>query len=317
MKTLRTKDSRRYALAVAFTAAGVLAALFPIAARARGAERPPSDPSTVLWYSHPADKWENALPVGNGRLGAMVFGRTDEETIQLNEDTYWSGGPYSTVVKGGAKVLPEIQKLVFEGDYKMAHILFGRSLMGYPVEQMKYQSLGELVLRFPAGKVVTDYRHELDLDAAVARTTYTRDGVRFTREVFSSPVDQVIVVRLAADRPGQVTFKAQLRGARNEAHSNYATDYFRMDGLPPDGLVIRGKSADYMGVTGALRYESRLKAIAEGGAMGLDWDELSVTGADAVTLLIAAATNFISYKDCGGDAQARVDAVMSAAAPKS
>jgi len=311
MRTVSPRSFCRLAAAAALLHFGMSAV------SARGAERPPFDPATVLWYAHPADKWENALPVGNGRLGAMVFGRTDEETIQLNEDTYWSGGPYSTVVKGGAKVLPEIQKLVFEGDYKMAHMLFGRSLMGYPVEQMKYQSLGELGLRFPAGKAVTDYRHELDLDAAVARTTYTRDGVRFTREVFSSPVDQVIVVRLAADRPGQVTFKAQLRGARNEAHSNYATDYFRMDGLPPDGLVVRGKSADYMGVAGALRYESRLKAIAEGGAMGLDWDELSVTGADAVTLLIAAATNFVSYKDCGGDARARVDAVMSAAAPKS
>ena len=275
-----------------------------------------SDPATVLWYTHPADRWENALPVGNGRLGAMVSGGTDAETIQLNEDTYWSGGPYSTVVKGGAAVLPEIRKLVFEGNCKMAHILFGRSLMGYPVEQMKYQSLGGLVLRFPSQDAVTDYRHELDLDAAVVRTTYTRSGVRFTREVFSSPVDQVVVVRLTADKPGMVSFTAQLRGERNEAHSNYATDYFRMDGLPPDGLAVRGKSADYMGVTGALRYESRLKALAEGGAMRLDWDELSVTGADAVTLLVAAATNFVSYKDVSGDAHARVEAVMTGAARK-
>ncbi|HVP90176.1 MAG TPA: glycoside hydrolase family 95 protein [Terriglobales bacterium] len=276
-----------------------------------------TDAATLLWYTHPADKWQDALPVGNGRLGAMVFGRTDEETIQLNEDTYWSGGPYSTVVKGGAKVLPEIQKLVFEGNYKMAHILFGRSLMGYPVEQMKYQSLGALVLRFPSDGEVADYRHELDLDAAVVRTTYVRNGVRFTREVFSSPVDQVIVVRLTADRPGQVTFSVQLRGERNQAHSNYATDYFRMDGLPPDGLVVRGKSADYMGVTGALRYESRLKALAEGGTMRLDWDELTVTGADAVTLLVAAATNFVNYRDVSADAHGRVEAVMSVAAGRS
>jgi alpha-L-fucosidase 2 len=275
-----------------------------------------SDPTETLWYAHPADKWENALPVGNGRLGAMVFGRTDEEAIQLNEDTYWSGGPYSTVVKGGSKDLPEIRRLVFEGNYKMAHILFGRSLMGYPVEQMKYQSLGGLALRFPSASAATGYRHELDLDTAVVRTTYTRDGVRYTKEVFSSPVDQVIVVRLAADRPGKVSFKAQLRGERNEAHSNYATDYFRMDGFPPDGLVVRGKSADYMGVTGALRYESRLKAIPEGGEMSLNWDELSIVNADAVTLLIAAATNYVNYKDVGADAHARVEAVMSAAAGK-
>ena len=100
-------------------------------------DKPFPDPTTVVWSTHPADKCENAYPVGNGRLGAMVFGKTDEEQVQINEDTYWSGGPYSTVVKGGFKALPEIQKLVFEGDLKKAHILFGRSLMGYPVEQMK------------------------------------------------------------------------------------------------------------------------------------------------------------------------------------
>ena len=286
------------------------------AAPGRCAERASADPSTVLWYAHPADKWENAFPVGNGRLGAMVFGKTDEEEIQLNEETYWSGGPYSTVVKGGSKALPEIRKLIFEGNYKMAHILFGRNLMGYPVEQMKYQSFGRLVLRFPSKDAVLDYRHELDLDTAVVRTTYVQGGVRFTREVFSSPVDQVIAVRLTADRPGQISFKAQLQGERNEAHSNYATDYFRMDGLPPDGLVVRGRSADYMGVTGALRYESRLRALPEGGTMSLEWDELSVAGADAVTLLIAAATNFVNYKDVGGDPRARVEAALAAPSGK-
>ncbi len=305
---------QRTSLGPAFVAALLLSGTW--AAPCRCAERASADPSTILWCAHPADKWENAFPVGNGRLGAMVFGKTDEEEIQLNEETYWSGGPYSTVVKGGAKALPEIRKLVFDGNYKMAHILFGRSLMGYPVEQMKYQSLGRLVLRFPSKDPVADYRHQLDLDTAMVRTSYVQGGVRYTREVFSSPVDQVIVVRLTADRPGQISFKAQLRGERNEAHSNYATDYFRMDGLPPDGLVVRGKSADYMGVTGALRYESRLKALPEGGTMGLDWDELSVTGADAVTLLIAAATNFVSYKDVSGDPRARVEAVLAPAAGK-
>jgi alpha-L-fucosidase 2 len=270
-----------------------------------------------VWAAHPAAKWENALPVGSGRLGAMIFGKTDEEEIQLNEETYWTGGPYSTVVKGGARVLPEIQKLVFDGNFKMAHILFGRSLMGYPVEQMKYQSLGKLVLDFPSKDEISGYRHELDLDTAVVTTSYSQGGVRLTREVFSSPVDQIIVVRISADRSGRVSFKAQLRGERNSAHSNYATDYFRMDGLPADGLVVRGKSADYMGIEGRLRYESRLRAFPEGGTMSLDWDELSVANADAVTIVIAAATNFVNYEDVAGDAHARVEVVMSAASGKS
>ena len=310
MREVRGSILPRVVLAAALLALGSSPAA-PLAA-----PPPPADPAKLLWYTHPADKWENALPVGNGRLGAMVFGRTGEEEIQLNEDTLWSGGPYATVVKGGFKVLPEIQKHVFDGNFKMAHILFGRNLMGHPVEQMKYQSLGKLVLQLPSQEAVTDYRHELDLDTAIVRTSYVQGGVRHSREVFSSPVDQVFVVRLTADRPGKVSFRAQLRGERNAAHSNYATDYFRMAGLPPDGLVVRGKSADYMGATGALRYEARLKALPEGGAMVLDWDELGVADADAVTLLIAAATNFVSYKDVDADPRARVEAGVAAAAGK-
>jgi alpha-L-fucosidase 2 len=209
----------------------------------------PQPAATVLWYSHPAEKWENALPVGNGRLGAMVFGRTDEEIVQLNEDTYWSGGPYSTTVKGGSRALPEIRRLLFEGELIKAHKLFGRHLMGYPVEQQKYQSLGNLILAFPGAGAQTGYRHELDLDTAIVTTVYEREGVTYRREVFSSAVDQVIVVRLTAEPAGRLSFTAQLRGDRNQAHSNYATDYFRMDAEGPNGLVVRGKSADYLGVS--------------------------------------------------------------------
>jgi alpha-L-fucosidase 2 len=273
--------------------------------------------ATLVWYTHPADKWENALPVGNGRLGAMVFGKTDEEQIQINEETYWSGGPYSTTVKGGYKALPEIRTLIFNGELIRAHRLFGRHLMGYPVEQQKYQSLGNLVLKFEGSDPVSNYRHELDLDTAVATTTYEQGGVRYTREVFVTPVDQVIVVRLTADAPGMVSFTAQLRGERNDAHSNYATDYFQMDGYGTDGLIVRGKSADYLGVAGTLRYQSRLRAFPRGGEMKVVDDALVMRKADEVTLLVAAATSFVNYKDVSGDPGARVDTVMTTAAGKS
>lgn len=272
--------------------------------------------STLVWYAHPADKWENALPLGNGRLGAMVFGRTDEEEIQLNEDTYWSGGPYSTTVRGGHQALPEIRRLIFDGQLIRAHRLFGRHLMGYPVEQQKYQSLGSLVLKLEASGEVSDYRHQLDLDAALTTTSYSRAGVRYRREAFVSPVDQVLVVRLSADRPGAISFVAQLRGARNQSHSNYATDYFQMDGHGSDGLVVRGRSADYLGVAGKLRYEVRLQAAPSGGEMRVDDDRLVVRHADEVSLRIAAATSFVSYKDVSADPAARVAAVMRAAADK-
>ena len=275
------------------------------------------DPSTLLWYTTPAKAWEEALPVGNGRLGAMVFGATSEERIQLNEDTYWSGGPYSTVVTGGHQALPEIQRMIFEGNPIGAHKLFGRHLMGYPVEQQKYQSIGNLHLFFENETEVTGYKRWLDLETGITGVEYTANGVKFTREVFSSAPDQVIVIRLSADSPGSISFKASLRGCRNSAHSNYATDYFRMDGVGSNGLMIHGKSADYVGIRGALNYRVQLKAIPEGGTVTVDDAEMTVVMADAVTLYISAATNFVNYQDVSADPHARVTSHLTALQGKS
>ncbi|MFT4153250.1 glycosyl hydrolase family 95 catalytic domain-containing protein [Parafilimonas sp.] len=273
------------------------------------------NPSTLLWYDKPAAKWEDALPVGNGRLGAMVFGTTDEETIQFNEDTYWSGGPYSTVVKGGYKSLPEIQKLVRDGEYLKAHTLFGRELMGYPVEQQKYQSLAELHIFLPE-KDISNYKRWLNLETAITGVSYKIGNVQLKEEIFVSAPGQVIAMRFTADKKKSISFKAVLRGVRNQAHSNYATDYFRMDGLGNDGLVLTGKSADYMGVEGKLRYEARIKAVAEGGKVSVEDGELIVSNADAVTLYFTAATNFVNYKDVSGDQHKRAKNYMAAVAGK-
>jgi alpha-L-fucosidase 2 len=275
------------------------------------------NPSTLLWYQTPATKWDEALPVGNGRLGAMVFGTTEEERIQLNEDTYWSGGPYSTVVKGGYKVLPEIQRLVFEEKYLEAHNLFGRRLMGYPVEQQKYQSLANLHLFFPHGKNVGDYQRSLNLEDGVATTTFTVNGINYKREVFSSAPDQVIVIRLTASQPRSISFTATLRGVRNQAHSNYGTDYFRMDPVGHDGLAVTGKSADYLGISGKIKYEARLKVAPEGGSIKTNGVDLSVEKADAVTLYVVAATNFVNYRDVSADQHQRVENYLHNLAGKS
>jgi len=265
------------------------------------------DPSTCLWFASPTSKWDEALPVGNGRLGAMVFGTVAEERIQLNEDTYWSGGPYSTVVKGGAKALPEIQRLVFAGRYLDAHTLFGRKLMGYPVEQQKYQSLANLHIFFPQGGQVTGYRRALDLETGVATVEYEVDGVRYMREVFASGPDQAIVVRISASRLGALNLTANLRGVRNQTHSNYGTDYFQMNPVGPDGLAVTGKSADYLGVQGRLTYEGRVRASVEGGTVATRGIDLVVEKADAVTLVFVAATNFVDYKTVGADEHQRVE----------
>jgi len=268
------------------------------------------DPATTLWFDEPAAIWEDALPVGNGRLGAMVYGKYGEEKIQFNEETYWTGGPYSTVVKGGYKELPKIQKYIFEGEPIEAHKLFGRALMGYPVEQQKYQSMANLHLFFKEDSV-SGYNRSLDLKTGIATVKYKANGINYTREIIASAVDQTIAVRISADRPGSISLDAELRGVRNNSHSNYATDYFRMDGVGHNQLKLTGKSADYMGVDGRLKYEARIKALPEGGSMVLKGSRLKIENANAVTLYFVAATNFVNYKDVSADQHARVEKMMA------
>ena len=165
--------------------------IFVIAWLSAGAQEPPPavlrpGATTTLWYRQPAASWNEALPVGTGRLGAMIFGGVAEEHVQLNEETLWTGGPYDPVVRGASTALPEIRRLLFSGDVAKAHDLFGRRLMGIPYEQMKYQPLGDLLLRFPGHATASAYRRELDVDDAIARVTYRVDGVTFTRTLCAS-----------------------------------------------------------------------------------------------------------------------------------
>lgn len=270
------------------------------------------DPSTLSWYASPATKWIEALPVGNGRLGAMVFGNYGEERIQLNEETYWSGGPYSTVVKSGYKVLPRIQELVFQEKYLEAHNLFGRHLMGYPVEQQKYQSLANLHLFFNGQDTVENYKRWLDLETGVSGVQYSAQNITYHREVFASAPDGVIVIRLTADQPQALSLTVNLRGVRNQAHSNYGTDYFQMDPFGQDGLILTGRSTDYLGIPGKLKYVARVQARIEGGTMKTEGVDLIIEKATTVTLYFAAATNFVNYKKVNADAPGRAEQYLAA-----
>ncbi|MEI7954965.1 MAG: glycoside hydrolase family 95 protein [Verrucomicrobiota bacterium] len=268
-----------------------------------------SDPAaTVLWYQKPAAKWREALPVGNGRLGAMVFGVPECEQVQLNEQTIWTGGPYDPTHPGGPEALPEIRRLIFSNKFSDAHKLFDKTMMGEPVEQMKYQPLGNLFLTFPGHSEPTNYRRQLNLDTAIADVSYGVGGVNFHREILSSPVDQVIVVRLTADKPGSLTFTTKLDGCTNtktpgdERHS--------VETLNSGELVLRGKSGSLWGIEGRVLYEGRVRILNEGGKRVITPQGVSVEAADAATLIIAAATNFKSYNDLSGDPATRVQAYL-------
>ena len=173
------------------------------------------DPDLVLWYDTPADRWLEALPVGNGRLGAMAFGRTDRERLQLNEDSLWDGHAQDPANPDALTYLPEVRRLLFAGRNREAEEIAAKHLLGDPVSIKSYQTLGDLFLDFGhAWDDVSDYRRELNLDTAVARTTYRTGETTFTREVFASYPDQLLVARVAADRPGAVNVRVTLtRGA--------------------------------------------------------------------------------------------------------
>ena len=167
--------------------------------------------------------------------------------------------------------------------------------------------MANLHLFFKHGPDVTDYQRALNLENGVTTVAYTANGVRYQREVFASAPDQVIVVRLTASQPGSISFTANLRGVRNQAHSNYGTDYFRMDAVGQAGLAVTGKSADYLGVAGKIKYEGRLQALAEGGSVKTNGVDLIVEKADAVTLCFVAATNFVNYRDVSADQRQRAE----------
>ncbi len=174
----------------------------------------PPEESLSLWYRRPARQWVEALPLGNGRLGAMVFGGVTSERIQINEDTLYAGGPYDPANPDALSALSDARRLVFEGKYTDADKLIGQKMMATPLRQMPYELVGNLLLTFTTPETaqsVTAYRRDLNLDTAIAHVTYSVDGVQFQREVFSSPVNQVIVVRLTADRPGRLSFTATMQ----------------------------------------------------------------------------------------------------------
>ena len=261
----------------------------------------------TLFYTNAAVKWTEALPIGNGRLGAMVFGGVGREHLQLNESTLWAGGPYDPNNTNALAALPEARKLVFAGQYDDAAKLIGEKMMAVPLRQMPYETLGDLFLDFPTNAAADNYRRDLDLDTAIASVSFSSGGVNFRREIFSSPVDQVIVIRLTADKPGQISFKVGMTTPQNATVSIEHTNT----------LILRGANGEARGIKGALKFQARLRVLADGGASTAGSNTISVTKADAVTFLLAAATSYKNYHDVSGDPELSVKNELAAARQKS
>lgn len=248
----------------------------------------------VLWYNKPASKWVEALPIGNGRLGAMVFGGVQKERLQLNEDTLYAGSPYDPANPEALAALPEARRLIFEGKYKDAHDLVGQKMMGRPASQMPYQLVGDVHLEFSGNGKVTKYRRELDLDTAITKVSYTSDGVKFLREVFSSPIDNVIVVRLTSDKKRKISFAVFFSTPQKAVVENESSDT----------LVLLGINGDKFGIEGKLKFECRLRVVANGGTVVAKDGKIFIAAADDVLLFIAAATSYKNYKNISGNPKA-------------
>ncbi|MAF27692.1 MAG: hypothetical protein CL820_09750 [Croceicoccus sp.] len=284
--------------------AGAAASAAALRLAGKAAAAPVETRKSRLWYRQPAREWVEALPVGNGRLGAMIFGGIDEERLQLNEDTLWTGGPYDPVNPQALNALPEVRRLVEQDRFAEAEAMADDKLIGVPRTQMAYQSFGDLRLSFPGvSGEVSDYERELDLDSALARVSFSRDGRTYSREVFASPVDDVVAMRIAGECPFDldIALASEQPEARVEAAER--------------SLLLTGHNAGRAGIDGVLRLAGRVSVDSD-GKIAQSGGRLNVRGARQVTLLLAMATSFRRFDDTGADPVALVDQAIERAAAK-
>ncbi|UQZ36133.1 alpha-L-fucosidase [Paenibacillus sp. PK3_47] len=235
-----------------------------------------------LWYSRPAEKWNEALPIGNGRLGAMIFGGTAEEKLQLNEDSVWYGGPRDRNNGDSLPNLPVIRKLIMEGKLREAEELAAMSMAGLPEAQRHYLPLGDLLLSFGGhGQPAEEYRRELDLEHGIARVSYRTAEASYTREIFASYPDQAIAIRISTDHKDGLSLKARFN--RQNWRYMEKTEKWQNDGLVMGGVC---------GGEGGSTFAAVLKAVTEDGTCRTLGEYLLVEGASSVTLLLAAGTTF-------------------------
>lgn len=273
-----------------FSALGLLPGLSRVLAQTRLEQATPRKRAwrdLRLWYQQPAANWNEALPIGNGRLAAMVFGGPQSEKIQLNEDTIWAGEKRDRINPEGAQNLAEVRRLLFAGKPKEAEVLAERTIIAVPKRMPPYQPLGDLLLRFSGQDSVSDYIRELDIDTGIVRVTYRSGELRFTREVFASAVDQVIVIRLTSDKPGRISFAATLTREQDGKTRTVNPDRVVIDGE----AIARGDRHPLERKLG-VKFRGVLLVLPEGGTRRVEEAEVRVENANAATLVFAAATNF-------------------------
>lgn len=262
------------------------------------------DNNQRLWYDRPAEHWLEALPLGNSRMGAMVYGGILEEEIQLNEETFWSGGPHDNNSKTALQYLPKVRQLIFDGKEKDAEDIINREFFPGP-HGMKYLTLGSLKIINDSIGVPTNYMRDLNLKDATAEVSYEIDGVRFSRRIFASMADGVVVVKLHADKKGALNFIL-----------DHQVDYENEITASENSLTAVIKGVEHEGIPSALTAECRTDLECDGSVCVIEKDgrqALKISEASDVTLLISAATNFVKYNDVTGNPVVKNEGFLSAA----
>lgn len=254
-------------------------------------------PAFKLWYDQPAGRvWEQALPVGNGRLGGMVYGNVPLETIQLNEHTVWSGSPNRNDNPAALAALPELRQLIFNGKHKEAENVAQQTIISKQSHGQMFEPVGNLQLAFPGHESFTDYYRDLDLEQAMAKTTYKVGDVTYTREVVASLAQRVIAIRLTASQPGKLSFQAYWSTPQPRALRSVTKN---------KELALSGTTIDHEGVKGMVQFTGLVSIKPEGGKLASNDSALVVEHATAATIYISIATNFNNYADLSGDENTR------------
>ncbi|HZK03501.1 MAG TPA: glycoside hydrolase family 95 protein [Bacteroidaceae bacterium] len=260
--------------------------------------------SLKLTYDEPAKIWEEAMPLGNSRLGAMVYGIPHREEIQLNEETIWGGGPYRNDNPEALEALPKIRELIFDGKNGEADRLINQTFFT-KTHGMPFQTAGSVILEFPGHENFQNYRRELDLNRAVTTTYYEIDGVVYTREAFSSFADDVVIMRITANKKGALNFKV-----------GYINPSQHIVTGKDNVLILEGKGSDHENITGIIRYQTHTMVKNSDGSIELTGNQISVTGATSVVLYISIATNFTDYKTVATDHAVKAARLLLAASKK-
>lgn len=268
----------------------------------------PAQSNTLLklWYNQPAKQWVEALPIGNGRLGAMVFGNPSEEKVQLNENTVWAGQPNRNDNPDAKEALPKVRKLIFEGKYKEAQDLANQKIISRNSHGMPYQTVGNLELSFPGHENFINYYRELNIETAVTSAHYDVDGVTYKREVFASFPDQVIIVRITASKPGKINFTASINRPAPVDISTEGNNKLIMSGITGDCDLVKG----------AVKFQAHAKIETEGGSISAINKSIIVNNADVATLYISIASSFVNYNDISANAGERANSYLLNATKK-